>query len=317
MLPVGVAEDYQALDLLVAPAQLGAPPNVWALGVVAASSDSASMEVLGEGPAPLDAPVIEPPHIQSRTAAVPILMYHLVGPLPLGSEFARKYSYDLDFNLTVSPAQFTSEMDYLADHDYRSISLIYLSDFLLYGLPLPAHPVVLTFDDGYANEFQYALPVLKQDDLSASIFPCSGLIGEKSGAEEYMSAADLAHLTASGFWVEDHTYNDGTALWGQPLSEIKLLTSNTAKVLEIITANPIQFIAYSGLWPYPSPQKARPAETGLFQQLAGLGYVAGLQDNWLGRFPWYESSTDLWELPRVRAYPGEPLSVFAGLLSYG
>lgn len=62
------------------------------------------------------------------------------------------------------------------------------------------------------------LPVLQQDDPTAAFFPCCGLIGEKTGPEEYMSAADLAHLTASGFWVEDHTYNDGTALWRQPLS---------------------------------------------------------------------------------------------------
>jgi len=317
LLPAGVAKDYEALDLLVAPPQRAAPQNVRGLSVVPANSDFDSMEVLGEGPASLDAPIIEPPHIQSRTAAVPILMYHLVGPLPRRSEFTREYSYDLDFNLTVPPAQFTSEMDYLADHDYRSISLVALTDFLLYDLPLPAHPVVLTFDDGYASEFEYALPVLQEDDLTATFFPCSGLIGEKSGAEEYMSAADLVHLTTSGFWVEDHTYNDGTALWGRPLSEIRLLTSNTAKVLEGITAVPIQFISYSGLWPYPSPKTAHPAETELFQQLASLGYVAGLQDNWLGRFAWGESSTNLWELPRVRAYPGEPLSVFVGLLSYG
>lgn len=132
-----------------------------------------------------------------------------------------------------------------------------------------------------------------------------------------MSAPDLADLTASGFWVEDHSYNDGTVLWGQSPSEIRFLTAQSARTLAGITGEPIQFIAYSGLWPYPSPETVGPGETQLFGELARLGYVGGLEENWLGRFPWRESSADIWELPRVRAYPGESIGVFAQLLNYG
>jgi peptidoglycan/xylan/chitin deacetylase (PgdA/CDA1 family) len=273
--------------------------------------------VVGEGPAAMEAPVITPATVPLRTASVPILMYHLVGPFPDRSQYSSQYSYELDYGLTVPPDQFSAEMNYLVANGYQAITLYRLADYLLYGLPLPSRPVVITFDDGFANQYRYALPVLEADGLTATFFPCSGLIGVKNGEEEYMSAAALRSLTEMGFAVQDHTYNDGTALWGQSLATIRELTGYSARVLEAITGEPIQFIAYSGLWPYASPAGAGPAQEQLFTQLWSLGYVGGLEDNWVGRFGWVESSESLWELPRVRAYPGETLEAFAGLLTYG
>ncbi len=300
--PVGAASDFQDLGLVVVPGPGDA---------------GSSMEVVGEGPASLDAPIIEPSAPPSRTAGVPILMYHLVGPYPNRANYSEQYSYEIDYGLTVPPGQFSTEMSYLVQHGYSSISLVRLADYLLYGLPLPAKPVVITFDDGFAYEYQYALPVLEANHLTATFLPCSGLIGIKNGQEYYMTATELRYLATHGFWVEDHTYNDGTVLWGQSSSEIQFLAGQTARKVSGITGYPIQFISYSGLWPYPVPGTVSSAQTELFSQLTGLGYVGGLQDNWLGRFPWQEMSANLWELPRVRAYPQEPTSVFAGLLKYG
>ena len=281
------------------------------------SPASSTYLVVGEGPAAMEAPVITPATVVPRTASVPILMYHLVGPFPDRSLYSSQYSYDLDYGLTVPPAQFSAEMQYLGTDGYQAISLYRLADFLLYGLPLPAHPVAITFDDGFANEYQYALPVLEADGLTATFFPCSGLIGVKNGEEEYLSATELSSLLQMGFAVQDHTYNDGTVLWGQSLATIQELTGDSARVLEAITGEPVQFIAYSGLWPYASPEQAGPGQGQLFSQLGSLGYVGGLEDNWVGRFAWAESSESLWEWPRVRAYPGESPAAFAALLTYG
>ena len=278
---------------------------------------SSTYLVVGEGPAAMEAPLITPAQVAPRTASVPILMYHLIGPFPDRALYSSQYSYDLDYGLTVPPDQFSAEMRYLVSGGYRAISLDRLADFLLYGLPLPARPVAITFDDGFANEYQYALPVLEADGLTATFFPCSGLIGVKNGEEEYMPATELSSLSQMGFAVQDHTYNDGTVLWGQSLATIQELTGYSAHALESITGQPVQFIAYSGLWPYSSPEQAEPAQAQLFSQLGSLGYVGGLEDNWVGRFAWVESSASLWEWPRVRAYPGESLASFAALLAYG
>ncbi|MGC8473115.1 MAG: polysaccharide deacetylase family protein [Candidatus Dormibacteria bacterium] len=301
--PPGVATLYQHTQLV-----LEGPSS---------SPASSTYLVLGEGPAAMEAPVITPAKVAPTMASVPILMYHLVGPFPDRSLYSSQYSYDLDYGLTVPPDQFSSEMQYLVANGYQAISLYRLADFLLYGLPLPAHPVAITFDDGFANEYQYALPVLEADGLTATFFPCSGLIGVRNGEEEYMPASELGSLAQMGYAVQDHTYNDGTVLWGQDLATIQELTGDSARVLESITGQPVQFIAYSGLWPYASPEQARPAQEQLFTQLGSLGYVGGLEDNWVGRFAWQESSAALWEWPRVRAYPGESLKSFATLLTYG
>ena len=95
------------------------------------------------------------------------------------------------------------------------------------------------------------------------------------------------------------------------------MTGDSARVLESITGEPVQFTAYSGLWPYASPEQAGPAQAQLFSQLGSLGYAGGLEDNWVGRFAWGEGSESLREWPRVRAYPGESLAAFAARLTYG
>ncbi len=87
--------------------------------------------------------------------------------------------------------------------------------------------------------------------------------------------------------------------------------------MESITGEPAQFIAYSGLWPYASPEQAGPAQGQLFSQLGSLGYVGGLEENWVGHFVWAKSSESLGEWLPVLASPGESLAAFAALLTYG
>lgn len=308
--PAGVASDYRSLPLVMVPIDTGPVQANRGGGEV-------GLRVVGEGPASMDAPVILPSAMPARSASVPILMYHLVGPLPDRAIYTNSYSYQLDYGLTVPPAQFQAEINYLSSQGYSSISLARLSDNLFYGLSLPPKPVILTFDDGFLNEYEYALPVLEAAGFTAVFFPCTGLLGETNGHEPYMSAADLQTLVQDGFWVEDHTYNDGTSLWGRSPSEIDYLAGSTASRLVSITGSPVQFIAYSGLWPFRSATEVRGGEAELFHELAALGYVGGLEDNWLPGSRWQESSSAPWELPRLRAYPGEPLGVFASIVSQG
>src|SRR5205085_448269 len=69
------------------------------------------------------------------------------------------------------------------------------------GRPLPAHPVVLTFDDGYRDFSTTALPVLEADGLTATVFVVSGFVGRPG----YMTAADVAAAAAAGMTIGAHT----------------------------------------------------------------------------------------------------------------
>jgi len=105
---------------------------------------------------------------------------------------------------------------------------------------------------------------------------------------------------------------DNTALWGRSPVQLAPLVLATRRALEKITTAPVQFIAYTGLWPYSQAASAGPRETMLFPELEGMGYMGGAvdarQDSDL------EVSTQLWQLPRIRVNPHEALTTFLSLL---
>lgn len=105
-------------------------------------------------------------------AALPVLMYHHVTPN--------------DGLVTVSPATFRWQMQWLADHGYRSIGCRDLEHFLAGGV-LPDKSVLITFDDGYLDNYVYAHPVLEEFGLRAVIFLVTGWIGEEGQPRRYAS----------------------------------------------------------------------------------------------------------------------------------
>lgn len=300
--PAGISSAYVRLDLY-----LSSP-----------SSRSAA-RVVGEGPASLDAPIITPAHPPHVRTHVPILMYHLVGPYPVRQEWTNDYGYNIEYGLTVTPGQFAAEMRYLAGKDYHAISFTRLADALLYGLPLPPRPVILTFDDGRQSPWFHALPVLRRYGFTATFFVCSGFVGQTNqtashlNVQRYLSWKQVTDLSRTGFWIEDHGQKDIEPLWGLPISRLRAEVQASARLLTAHTHQPIQFVAYTGaLWPYPEASQSGPEEQALFARLAGLGYVGGTVDARVAASQ--ESSEQIWQLPRVRVEPGETPAEFAASL---
>jgi peptidoglycan/xylan/chitin deacetylase (PgdA/CDA1 family) len=254
--------------------------------------------VLGEGPDSIDAPVIVPSRIPPATVDVPILMYHLIDLIPPRSIEPSTWGWRLEVGLTTLPSAFDAQMAYLTSIHATSISLQHLADALLYGLPLPLHSVVITFDDGRLSQWVNAVPVLRRDDFTAVFFPCTGLLGKTVGPQTYMTAAEVQELAETGFSVEDHTINDDTDFFFSNAATLNKLTERTKAVLEKLTGDPVQFIAYSGVWPWPLADAGATREASMFATLAGYGYVGGVLDL---RIDSAEDSSDmLWQLPRVR-----------------
>jgi peptidoglycan/xylan/chitin deacetylase (PgdA/CDA1 family) len=94
---------------------------------------------------------------------VPVLMYHHVSP-ETGP-------------LTTSPKNFESQIKGLVEKGYTTLTCDQFADFLA-GKPTPPKSVLLTFDDGYLDNWVYAHPILKKHGLRATIFLVTGLIGE-------------------------------------------------------------------------------------------------------------------------------------------
>ncbi len=99
---------------------------------------------------------------------LPILMYHHVDP-------TRKDA------LTVTAEQFAAQLRFLATAGYQSITCRDVVDHLEHGTALPARPVLLTFDDGYVNNLEYAYPLLVEHGFKATIFLPVGLLAKRIG----------------------------------------------------------------------------------------------------------------------------------------
>jgi peptidoglycan/xylan/chitin deacetylase (PgdA/CDA1 family) len=87
---------------------------------------------------------------------VPILMYHNISN-EQGSFF-------------VSPGNFARQMEFIKKHGYQVISLDELAGSIQAKKPLKRNSVVITFDDGYRDNFLYAYPVLKKFNFPRHYF---------------------------------------------------------------------------------------------------------------------------------------------------
>jgi len=98
-----------------------------------------------------------PQFLPSRPAApgtrrIPILMYHVIQAPSATAAFP---------GLWVPPAEFAGQMHALQQAGFQAISLDQAWAYWRYGAQLPAHPIIVTFDNGYASQYTEALPVLQ------------------------------------------------------------------------------------------------------------------------------------------------------------
>ena len=131
-----------------------------------------------------------------RRVHVPILMYHYISPLPEDAD-------DIRTDLTVEPALFDAHMQYLADEGYTTISLHQLYDALMFGAALPAKSIVLTFDDGYIDHYEYVFPTLQNHGFTGTFFVITGRAD--SGDPAYMNWQQITEMAATGMSMEAHT----------------------------------------------------------------------------------------------------------------
>jgi peptidoglycan/xylan/chitin deacetylase (PgdA/CDA1 family) len=131
----------------------------------------------------------------SRQIRVPSLMFHYVSWLP-----ATDPNMDLRKDLTVSPSDFEAMLKYLKDNGYTTVTTKDLWWSLDQTAALPAKPVMLTFDDGYADAFSVVLPYLKAYGMTGTFFITVNLV-DKPG---YISRDQVRALADAGMDVESH-----------------------------------------------------------------------------------------------------------------
>jgi peptidoglycan/xylan/chitin deacetylase (PgdA/CDA1 family) len=124
--------------------------------------------------------------------AVPVLLYHAIAEQADVADNA-------DAFYAVAPGEFAKQMALLDHAGYRAITLEQFRRFHS-GEPveLPAHPVLITFDDGRADALRSADPVLARLGWSAVMFVDAGAVDNRT--REYASWDELAAMQRSGRW---------------------------------------------------------------------------------------------------------------------
>jgi len=181
------------------------------------------------------------------------------------------------------PDQFEDQMAYLQDKGYQSISLDQFYQAEYFGETLPAKPIMITFDDGYADNYTTAFPILKKYGFTATIFMVSSYID----GEGFMTWPQLKELAANGWQIEGHTANhtDLTKLDSKTvLSELK----SSKELLEKGLGQPVDFFAY----PYGD------FNAGVVLAVKNTGYVMAFTTE----RGWADHNADAWHVHRVYCY---------------
>ena len=213
----------------------------------------------------------------AQKALVPILVYHIVRPSYPGDDAAVRA-------LAMTPQIFDAELAHLQSAGYRVIGFRDLEAYFASSTPLPPKPVILSFDDGWGDQYAYALPILKKYGYTATFFVFTNSIGHRG----FMTLQDLKDLLAAGMTIGDHTKShpfltkitDPGKLWDE-LYGSKIILQNALGV-------PVTEFAY------PFGQY----NANIIALLQKAGFLSARGDYWSGNT---QSANHLYELSAVNA----------------
>jgi len=219
---------------------------------------------------------------ERHDSPVPILMYHVIADAPAGAAFPE---------LFVRPTDFEAQMSWLATHGFHAVTLHHVYEYWLRGTPLPARPVVLTFDDGTIGQDTHALPVLHR-------LHWPGVLNLKVNAlrSKYtLPAWRVRQMLAAGWELDAHTIThpdlthvDDARLWQE--------VHGSRVELQHLFHVPVEFFCY------PSGRY----DPHVIDAVRRAGYLGATTENFGLARP-----QDIYSLSRVRIDGSDGLAGFA------
>ena len=167
--------------------------------------------------------------LHSAAEGVPVLNYHQIN--------------DKDENaLTVHVDQFEAQMAYLAENGYHAITPAQMLDAWENGTELPDKPVIITFDDGYVDNYKNAYPILKKYGLKGTIFAVTDYLGTYPN---YFTWAQAKEMQDSGVMeIESHTLSHMELTTAGSEEELRHQLVDSKKALDWHLGKDVRFIAY-------------------------------------------------------------------------
>ena len=189
---------------------------------------------------------------------VPVLMWH---------NLAEESSGDM----TISVDTFRAQIEALHEAGFKTVSLQQLYDYVHFGTELPGKPIVLTFDDGYFSNYEYAFPILQEYDMQATIFAIGVSVGKDTykdtdhamtphfGADEAREMVDSGLISVQSHTFDMHQwppFEDGNAQVRETLlpfdgeadadyeAAVEADFAESRELLESITGQPVNALAF-------------------------------------------------------------------------
>ena len=166
----------------------------------------------------------------TEDVGIPVLYYHSVLP---DSEVTTRNE------VTISPENLKTQLQLVKDLGYTTLTMSELNDYIINNKEIPKKSILITFDDGYADNYVHAFPILKELDMKATIFVISS--GIDGGY--YMSSDQLKDMVNYGIDIESHTVNHvhlDTLPYEEQLKELK----DSKATIEKVTNKEVLSIAF-------------------------------------------------------------------------
>ncbi len=168
---------------------------------------------------------------------VPILCYHQIRDWNASDSKAAK-------DYIVPEQLFKEQLQVLADSGYQTILPDQLLAYLTTGAPLPAKPIMLTFDDTNLDQYTVAAPEMEKHGFKGVFFVMTVSLGRP----RYMNKEQVRDLAQRGHAIGCHTWDHRNVKKYGP-ADWQTQVEKPSKQLAEITGRPIQYFAYPfGLW---------------------------------------------------------------------
>ena len=193
---------------------------------------------------------------------------------------------DVDNNaLTVTVKDFDDQMRYLSENNYNVITPKEMLDAFKNNAKLPDKTVIITFDDGYKDNYENAYPILKKYNLKGTIFVITDYV---SLYPNYITWDEAKEMQKSGVInLESHTM-DHFNLLKISKNDARLQLANSKYWLEAHLKKPVTFLA--------CPEGDYNED--LKNMLKELKYEGGFTVN----YGLVSSASDVYEMPRVAVF---------------
>jgi peptidoglycan/xylan/chitin deacetylase (PgdA/CDA1 family) len=234
----------------------------------------------------MSAPVDAPADPQIPSAPPLILMYHYIRSVDQGSD-------PLGYELSVTPDEFNNQMAWLHEQGYIGVRMDGITRCMRGEAPCPSKAIALTFDDGYADAYTDALPVLKRYGLVATFYIITSTIGQPG----YLTWEQVAALRDAGMEIGAHTVShpDLTSLdWETAGFEIG---QSKVELEQRLGVNVTSFCYPTGLY-----------NAAIEEQVRASGYLNATTTRW------DNDTSDIMALPRRRISGGTALDGFTWIV---